>query len=708
MYSPKIGNAMATSALDVPNLDELTQPSLSSPSSSSRSTNHLNNSSGARRKSSLLSNPASVIQCTPRTPSVASIKPNNSENHADAAKRRSSLNFPSHNINNTGNISNNGSNNGGNNAPSLHHASSLPIKLPLNSSNSQHSSNSNSPTRSNLNNIAGLKLPKLNLTGISNSSPSDSPHELSTPGNSQPSLNKLEIVSPTPQGEIIYPTVHSNNPSNINNNTSGNTSSTALSNRFKLKLSMGGEEEDESEPTIQIGTPQTFNNPNSATASNLPKLSLNLNVDASTPTRRFTHQRSNTELPKANSRPALALRPLLCPDPESPGRSLSAVNENMNSAAAKASKLAYYAQQCTQIEEFLYVAGKNIASNLSVLQEHGISQIVNCAGDVCDNCFEGKGINYLRFFLLDSASEDIMCVLYPAFEFIEEARMQGKKVLVHCFPEDHQILTNVGWKFVSDKAGFEREGVTIATYNSAQETIEYQRMGAFIENNSENGPFEMVDICEKSYQSAWSEKSDKYGRTAENEELDQGTNHISLSTTIDHELFVKSGGRIVKTSTKKGGQRIDFNKNSSFKKEKARSLLKKSKDVKSAFRLLCSAQGGLAIPVNNASKSNSVKKKINQVPGNNNHKNSYTCDWEYYSSDEFPFVSTFGLQSMPQLEAFITLYGYWLGGGSSLDTSNGHSIVVNQSHKQRLDELLSTLGLIKGIDWYSNITVYVV
>ncbi len=73
-----------------------------------------------------------------------------------------------------------------------------------------------------------------------------------------------------------------------------------------------------------------------------------------------------------------------------------------------------------------------VAENFQLLKSKGITHIVNCCGDVCENFWEKEGIQYLKMYLMDSAHEDIICVLYDVIEFIENARLQGKKVLVHC------------------------------------------------------------------------------------------------------------------------------------------------------------------------------------------------------------------------------------------------------------------------------------
>lgn len=48
------------------------------------------------------------------------------------------------------------------------------------------------------------------------------------------------------------------------------------------------------------------------------------------------------------------------------------------------------------------MSGEKVAKDEEILRKNNITEIINCAGDYCENWFEGKGINYLTFFLKDS------------------------------------------------------------------------------------------------------------------------------------------------------------------------------------------------------------------------------------------------------------------------------------------------------------------
>ncbi len=72
-----------------------------------------------------------------------------------------------------------------------------------------------------------------------------------------------------------------------------------------------------------------------------------------------------------------------------------------------------------------------MAQSKEILTKHGITHIINCSGDYSDNYFP-KDFTYRRYFLKDSVRENIECIFYDAIEFINKAKDQGGRVLVHC------------------------------------------------------------------------------------------------------------------------------------------------------------------------------------------------------------------------------------------------------------------------------------
>lgn len=100
--------------------------------------------------------------------------------------------------------------------------------------------------------------------------------------------------------------------------------------------------------------------------------------------------------------------------------------------AHKADKLDYFNKVCSRVTEHLYVGSRYIASDKAVLAQHKITHIVNCAGHVCENSFPGE-FAYMKLYLLDSANEDIMAVVYQVYAFIQKARENpDHRIFLHC------------------------------------------------------------------------------------------------------------------------------------------------------------------------------------------------------------------------------------------------------------------------------------
>ncbi|MES1915906.1 MAG: hypothetical protein MHM6MM_007789 [Cercozoa sp. M6MM] len=88
--------------------------------------------------------------------------------------------------------------------------------------------------------------------------------------------------------------------------------------------------------------------------------------------------------------------------------------------------------------DFLVLGDKYASENKSLLKAHKITHVANCASAVCRDCFaepdeDNWSVRYWSIDLRDSGSdENVLCLLHPFCDFIEEARRQGGRVLVHC------------------------------------------------------------------------------------------------------------------------------------------------------------------------------------------------------------------------------------------------------------------------------------
>ncbi|OQS05380.1 hypothetical protein THRCLA_02481 [Thraustotheca clavata] len=90
-----------------------------------------------------------------------------------------------------------------------------------------------------------------------------------------------------------------------------------------------------------------------------------------------------------------------------------------------------YANECSQVTEFLYVGGAIVAAKQELLLAHGITHIINCAATVTPDFFPHL-FSYYRLPLRDHATQDIHRHFYTIFQFIDKAREENGKVFVHC------------------------------------------------------------------------------------------------------------------------------------------------------------------------------------------------------------------------------------------------------------------------------------
>lgn len=94
-------------------------------------------------------------------------------------------------------------------------------------------------------------------------------------------------------------------------------------------------------------------------------------------------------------------------------------------------KLDYFATDCTEITPFLHVGGEIVANSMESLQAKGITHILNAASRYV-KCPFPDTFEYMPLYLRDDQGEDIICVFYDVFDFIDSARQKGGKVFVHC------------------------------------------------------------------------------------------------------------------------------------------------------------------------------------------------------------------------------------------------------------------------------------
>ncbi|KAK9090293.1 hypothetical protein Sjap_023470 [Stephania japonica] len=97
----------------------------------------------------------------------------------------------------------------------------------------------------------------------------------------------------------------------------------------------------------------------------------------------------------------------------------------------KKDKLAFFNKECSRIADHIYLGSEAVAKNREILRQNGITHVLNCVGFVCPEYFKSDLV-YKTLWLQDTPSEDITSILYDVFDYFEEVREMGGRVLVHC------------------------------------------------------------------------------------------------------------------------------------------------------------------------------------------------------------------------------------------------------------------------------------
>jgi Dual specificity phosphatase, catalytic domain len=88
---------------------------------------------------------------------------------------------------------------------------------------------------------------------------------------------------------------------------------------------------------------------------------------------------------------------------------------------------------CSEIFDYLFVGGAEVARSRETLLEKGITRIINCSASIIDNFFVGESeMKYLSLNMVDGRQDDISWFLGDVFHFILSGKAAGEKVLLHC------------------------------------------------------------------------------------------------------------------------------------------------------------------------------------------------------------------------------------------------------------------------------------
>ena len=268
--------------------------------------------------------------------------------------------------------------------------------------------------------------------------------------------------------------------------------------------------------------------------------------------------------------------------------------------------------------------------------------------------------------MFDLRSLEHSTIIYESPELVPLLRL--------CWTPDQQLLTRDGFRFIDDVFDHltRHPTIDIASYSIAAQTLTYHPITIHdVVYQDYDGP--IVDIIQGDEAANWDETSDASGHAATKEgEDDPSTgSHVCVSVTPDHNMYVGSGRYSANKSRvqwKKGGA-VD-----GFRTVKARELL--SEDSLDALRFMASAKAGVDVSAEG-------------------------------SAAELPFTQALALTTSDQVDAFLELYGCFLGSGTmqrgmTVGESDHVELTQIKQHDEEdpLEPLLGRLGLVEGVDYH--------
>lgn len=219
-------------------------------------------------------------------------------------------------------------------------------------------------------------------------------------------------------------------------------------------------------------------------------------------------------------------------------------------------------------------------------------------------------------------------------EGVQHIKNSPKPTIVNCFPEnDHQLLTNKGFMFLKDIENYDKDDLLMASYDKETQQIVYDTFELVI---NPHDTYEMIEFTSYNEERFWASTSDEYGFREDTTDIANRSNRVSIITTPGHRMYVKRGlvqkpeRHIYWKSYKQWNE--DRTKHRyvqhDYKAVEASELL--SDNERDCIKMLGCASNGIKLPDNVT----------------------------------LPFIKQLELKGEDQINAFLELYGYWLGDGS--------------------------------------------
>ena len=241
------------------------------------------------------------------------------------------------------------------------------------------------------------------------------------------------------------------------------------------------------------------------------------------------------------------------------------------------------------------------------------------------------------------------------------------KVTTACFAEsDTRVLTNCGWLFLGDIERLEREGrqVLYACHDTASESLIY-RTGRIVLSAP---PTHWVDFTQAGTRRLWDATSDAHGSMLVLPNMP--ANRVTIRTTPDHRIYV---------------QPCTQNEQRYADRSPVALQCMTAQELAPGYKCNCASVAGRICPHG----FSHYRMITGAVSGLHASANVIALSDQGRESP----VAALGLSTADELDAFLELFGFWLGDGTMQYEANGGSVdgVAFCQRKDRDDKYVRCL-----------------